>query len=125
VVRQHSRAQLAAGLASAALLPAALSGCLGGDDQSAPPSSAGAGVGGPVRLSDCRDWNAGDPRERRRIVQALRKFIGSPAGSPAGRGATLPDDKAYALFDSYCEHRYARAFKLYKLYLRAAAFTPQ
>jgi len=47
--------------------------------------------------------------------------------SPArtGRGATLPDEKAYELFENTCKQDYARAFKLYKLYTRAASFTRQ
>ena len=35
----------------------------------------------------------------------------------------LDDEKAYDLFDSYCENEFARGFKLYKLYARAAAFS--
>ena len=35
----------------------------------------------------------------------------------------LPDDKAVKLFDRACKQTYARGFKLYKLYNRAAAFS--
>ena len=34
----------------------------------------------------------------------------------------LDDKRAYKLFDSLCAQHFARAFKLYKLYERAAAF---
>jgi hypothetical protein len=37
----------------------------------------------------------------------------------------IDDKDAYNLFNRYCEHEFARGFKLYKLYERAAAFTGQ
>jgi hypothetical protein len=55
------------------------------------------------------------------MIRALRDFAGGPTGSPSGRGATLDDDKAYRLFQGNCEQDFARRFKLYKLYTRAAA----
>jgi hypothetical protein len=79
----------------------------------------------PVSLADCADWKRGTPTERTNTVIAIRNFAGGPVGSPAGRGATLPDEKAYDLFENTCANAYARAFKLYKLYTRAASFTPQ
>jgi hypothetical protein len=77
----------------------------------------------PVRLVDCGDWRGADPGERSQTVSAVRKFAGGPAGgSPGAHGATLEDDAAYELFDSYCAQGFARGFKLYKLYTRAASF---
>jgi hypothetical protein len=35
----------------------------------------------------------------------------------------LPDDDAYDLMEKYCGNEYARAFRLYKLYARASAFS--
>jgi hypothetical protein len=61
-------------------------------------------------------------RERQGTVRALREFAGGRSGSPAGRGATLDDRKAYEVLEAYCERDFARHFKLYKLYTRAAAF---
>ena len=43
---------------------------------------------------------------------------------PGGHGAVLNDDKAYRLFQNYCAQPFAARFKLYRLYNRAAAFTP-
>jgi hypothetical protein len=60
---------------------------------------------------------------RRALPLALG--VGGPVGSPAGHGATLPDARAYELFQHYCAYGFASQFKLYKLYTRAAAFTPQ
>jgi hypothetical protein len=109
--------------AAAIVAAAALTGCTGsgsGEPQRASNFVPGAEV--PVRLVDCGDWRAADPRERSRTVTALGKFAGGVSGSPGGHGATLETDSAYELFDSYCAKRFARGFKLYKLYTRAAAF---
>lgn len=78
----------------------------------------------PLRLADCTDWRNSDVAERLGTIHQLRDFAGAPVESPAGpgHGATLPDDQAYKLLDGYCRATFARAFKLYKLYIRAAAF---
>ena len=34
----------------------------------------------------------------------------------------LDDDRTYTLMQSFCANHFARGFKLYKLYERAAAF---
>ena len=83
---------------------------------------AGPRIGAPTQLVKCADWSDADVRERYGTIAALREFAGGRTGSPAGRGATLEDDQAYELFDRWCEQSYARGFKLYKLYTRAAAF---
>ena len=53
-----------------------------------------------------------------------RKIATSPIGSSKVRkyGPTLSESRAYRLFDNLCAKHFARAFKLYKLYERAAAF---
>jgi hypothetical protein len=122
LAQDPARAALAVALSAATLL----TGCLGGsDDRESAPAQAGARIGEPVRVANCRDWRDAPPRERRRIVDALREFIGGPGGSPRGHGPTLPDKRAYALFDTSCGRSYARGFRLYKLYVRAASFTEQ
>ena len=62
--------------------------------------------------------------ERRATVVQLRKFAGGPVGSSEElkRGPVLDDTRAYKGLDSYCRNHFARGFKLYKLYERAAAF---
>jgi hypothetical protein len=57
-------------------------------------------------------------------VVALRNFAGGPVGSSAGiqKGPVLDDQRAYKVLQSYCRNFFARGFKLYKLYERAAAF---
>jgi len=79
---------------------------------------------GPVRTSDCGDWKKGTSGERHRAVMRLRDFAGGPVGSSFAlkTGPVLDDARAYKVIRSWCVHYYARGFKLYKLYERAAAF---
>jgi hypothetical protein len=119
VVQDSRRAPVVALLAG--VLIAACSGCNSGEEtaagviQAQPPTA--------VRLVDCGDWREAGPKDRARMVAALRKFAGGLTGSPGGHGATLKTDDAYKLFDSYCANDFADGFKLYKLYTRAAAFS--
>ncbi len=99
-----------------------LTGCLGSDSNSPPAAGGGATIGTPVRLTDCSDWNAAGPAQRSAIIEAVRTVSGGPTGSPGGRGAVLPDDKAYNLFEAQCRPDFSKRFRLYKLYERAAAF---
>ena len=84
---------------------------------------SGAGVGS-VRTADCSDWKKGNVDQRRGTVIELREFAGGPVGSSAGiqNGPVLDDERAYKVLESYCAKHFARGFKLYKLYKRAAAF---
>jgi hypothetical protein len=77
----------------------------------------------PASTANCAYWRVVDPPRRYAVIRAIRKFAGGPVGSSLGRhGATLHDDVAYRLFESYCSRSFATRFKLYKLYTRAAAF---
>jgi hypothetical protein len=98
-----------------------LSGCLGSGSGGQAPN-AGARIGVSARFVDCADWRKSTPSERADIVDALRRFAGGPTGTPGLEGAKLPDDKAYQLFENECHSGFARHFKLYKLYTRAASF---
>jgi hypothetical protein len=79
---------------------------------------------GSVRAADCSDWQKGSVDQRRKTVLQLRRFAGGPVGSSAGiqNGPVLDDGRAYRVLESYCTKSFARGFKLYKLYERAAAF---
>jgi hypothetical protein len=81
-------------------------------------------VGESARSDTCAQWKAGTVKQRHGALIRLRKFAGSPVGSSSAlqNGHVLSDERAYRLFQSFCTHRFARAFKLYKLYERAAAF---
>ena len=51
----------------------------------------------------------------------LVKVSGDPL-TTFQRGPVLDNDRAYKLLQNYCGKYFARGFKLYKLYTRAAAF---
>ena len=111
-----------------ALLVAALIGGCGGGSSSQPQVDVGPNVGQPIALADCHDWEQANTEQRLGTIKDLKNFAGGPvvgnnASSPSGTGSVLDDDKAYDLFNNWCEQDFARGFKLYKLYERAAAFT--
>jgi hypothetical protein len=83
-----------------------------------------ADVGESARSDTCTQWEQGTVRQRHGALARLRKFATSPIGSSKDRryGPTLSDSRAYRLFDNLCAKHFARAFKLYKLYERAASF---
>jgi hypothetical protein len=100
----------------------ALAGC-GGDDGSAQQSQQGPALGDPINLANCEDWTGGSVEERLGTIREIREFLGEPVPGTGGTGAVLEDDQAYDLFEGWCENEFARGFKLYKLYARAAAFS--
>jgi hypothetical protein len=83
-----------------------------------------ADVGESARSDTCEQWRKGTVQQRHGALKRLRKFATSPIGSSSDRkyGPTLSESRAYRLFDNLCAKHFARAFKLYKLYERAAAF---
>jgi len=105
----------------------ALAGC-GSGSSTQPQVGVGPNVGQPISLADCHDWNQANTEQRLGTIKELRNFAGGPvvgnnASSPSGTGSVLDDEQAYDLFNNYCKADFARGFKLYKLYERAAAFT--
>jgi hypothetical protein len=105
---------------------ALLAGC-GGGSGNQPQIDVGPNVGQSIALADCNDWNQANTEQRLGTIQQLKDFAGGPvvgnnATSPSGTGAVLGDKQAYDLFNNYCKEQFARGFKLYKLYERAAAF---
>ena len=118
--RRHAAA------AACVLTAAVLAGC-GGGSGTQPQIDVGPNVGEPISLADCNDWNQANTEQRLGTINDLRNFAGGPvvgnnANSPSGTGAVLDDKQAYNLFQNYCKESFARGFKLYKLYERAAAF---
>jgi hypothetical protein len=113
--RLHGPALL---LAATALLV----GC-GGDDAS-PPEVPGdsSEIALTAREADCEDWNGATVDERGALIDALEEAEGAP--TTGGTPAVLSEDQAYDLLENYCSESFAAAFKLYKLYARAAAFQP-
>ena len=96
---------------------------------SRPPADEGSQIIVPLWLVRCTDWNLASVEERHGTLRQLKNFAGGPVvgGGPhpaEGMGAVLEDGQAYDLLSNTCKQNYARAFKLYKIYGRAAAFTP-
>ena len=110
-------------LAAGFLCVAAIAGC-GGSDSSNSAANVGPHIGVELRLADCDDWNQATVSERLGTVQELTDFAGGPTGSPGGHGNTLSAKRGYDVLQAWCKNSFARGFKLYKLYTRAAAFTP-
>ena len=77
-----------------------------------------------MRQANCAQWKHGTEQQRRNTVLTLRKFAGGPVGSSKVLkvGRVLDDGRAYKVLESWCRNYFARGFKLYKLYERAAAF---
>jgi hypothetical protein len=104
-----------------------LAGC-GSGSGSQRRIDVGPTVGQPINLADCSDWKQANTEQRLGTIHELKNFAGGPVvgnsgSSPSGTGAVLDDKQAYDLFNSYCKESFARGFKLYKLYERAAAFS--
>jgi hypothetical protein len=104
---------------------ALLAGCGGSDDSKQradnPPQPT---LPVALRHAECSDWRKGSVEQRRGTVVQIREFAGGPVGSSRGiqRGPVLDDWRAYQLLDRWCSRRFARGFRLYLLYTRAAAF---
>ena len=123
VLRRRRAAAAICALAAAALV----AGC-GSGSSTQPQIDVGPNVGQPINLADCDDWNQANTEQRLGTIKDLKGFAGGPvvgnnATSPSGTGSVLDDKQAYDLFENYCKASFARGFKLYKLYQRAAAFT--
>ena len=107
----------------------AIVGC-GGGTNTQPQVDVGPNVGQPIALADCHDWEQANVEQRLGTIHQIRDFAGGPivgnnASSPSGTGSVLDDKDAYNLFNGWCSKSFARGFKLYNLYQRAAAFTGQ
>jgi hypothetical protein len=117
-------------VAVCALITGALIAGCGGGSSTQPQVDVGPNVGQPISLADCNDWNQANTEQRLGTIQQLKDFAGGPivgnnASSPSGTGSVLDDKQAYELFNGWCKQEFARGFKLYKLYERAAAFSGQ
>ena len=120
--RSGQAATLLVTLAAVALI----AGC-GGTTNTQPQVDVGPNVGQPIALADCHDWQQANVEQRLGTIQQIKDFAGGPvvgnnASSPSGRGPVLGDKQAYDLFNGWCSQSFARGFKLYHLYQRAASF---
>ncbi len=121
----RSRAALALALAMLAL-----AGCSGDDDGSAARTTTERKVkplgemlaGSVAPLAQCKDW-VGGPRDRK--LATIDDIRGQVSRRDTGVSTPpLSDEEALGLFDRACANRYARSFRLYVLYARAAGYAP-
>lgn len=79
-------------------------------------------AGSVASLAQCSDWAAGDRDQRIATLHDIRAQVNQTgAAEPT---TDLSDEKAYAVLQRTCSQPYAAGFRLYKLYTRAAAFSP-
>ena len=125
-LHRGSESRLAGALLCALTAAALIAGC-GGGSGTQPQIDVGPNVGQPIALADCHDWNQADTEQRLGTIQQIKDFasgpvVGNNASSPHGTGSVLDDKQAYDLFNNWCKQSFARGFKLYHLYQRAAGF---
>lgn len=90
----------------------------GADDQAQPLGDPR--VGSVAQLSECSDWQKGSREERMATIEDVREQINikdGPVETP-----TLSDEAAYEVLDNLCSQPFAKSFRLYKIYARAAGF---
>lgn len=128
-----STRRAASGVALAlVMLAAVLGGC--GEDEAAQRAAAereareqavplGEVLAGSVApLAQCKDWVGGSRIRKLATIDDIRAQVNrrdTGVTSPA-----LSDEEALGLFDRACSERFARSFRLYVLYARAAGFAP-
>lgn len=122
----RGRRLVAPALGSAAGIVVALAVVACGGEPSDNPSQ-GAGPSSfqaNARQADCEDWQRANTEQRLSIIGGLRVKAGEEAGEnlPQGQPAQLSEDETYDFFQRSCARPFARKFKLYDTYVRAAAF---
>ena len=79
-------------------------------------------AGSVAHLAQCKDWVGGSRERKLATIEDIRSQVNrrdTGIEAPA-----LSDEEALGLFDRACSNSYARSFRLYVLYARAAAFAP-
>jgi len=111
---------MARGLA-AATVALALAACGKASDKPAEP--LGEKLGGSVApLANCRDWRGGAQERKLATIADIRRQV---SRDDAGvESPPLSDREAMKLFDRECAQPYARSFRLYVIYARAAGWAP-
>ena len=106
---------------AAVCLATVVAGC--GADAKTPAEPLGKKLGGSVApLANCRDW-AGGARERKLATIAdVRNQVNRD--DTGVESPPLSNTEAMQLFDRECARPYARSFRLYVIYARAAGWAP-
>jgi len=79
-------------------------------------------AGTTAALANCGEWKRANPRERNFTVDDLRGQLTEQDNR--SERSVLSDERAYEIFEKACRQSYADELRLYKLYVRAAAFEP-
>jgi hypothetical protein len=128
------RSRAASRLLGAAACAAALGlGACGGDDaQDAAAAERAARekavplgellAGSVAPLAQCKDWVGGDRLRKLATIDDIRNQVSRR--DTGVRTPALSDEEALRLFDRACAPRFAKSFRLYVLYARAAGFQP-
>ena len=124
--QQRPRISALSAVTAALLLSLMLAACSGDESDGGSGSKAkplGQDLAGSVaHLAQCKDW-VGGARDRKLATigdiraQVSRRDTGIQA-------PPLSDKEALGLFDRACSNGFARSFRLYVLYARAAGFAP-
>lgn len=77
-----------------------------------------------LQTADCNQWREMRPPSQHALVDQMRVFFGGSVSDQYGHGQTLSTEQAFRVLTNGCRPSWAGAVKLYKLYGRAAAFTP-
>jgi hypothetical protein len=114
---------LSRGVLAAALTAVALAiGACGSDPEPAEKAQpvGDALVGSVAPLAQCADWSAGSRAERIATIHDIREQVNLQ--DSAVKTPELSDKAAYRVLDTTCRKVFAKSFRLYKLYARAASF---
>ena len=112
----------------ALLLLLLVAGCGGGSDDGDASGEREVKPLGPLlagsvaHLAQCKDWVGGSHERKLATIDDIRAQVNrrdTGIEAPA-----LSDEEALGLFDRACSNSYARSFRLYVLYARAAGFAP-
>ena len=107
--------------AAAAALCIAACGSTASDETPAKP--LGKPLGGSVApLASCGDWNGGARERKLATIADIRSQVNrtdTGVDSPP-----LSNSEAMRLFDRECARSYAKSFRLYVIYARAAGWAP-
>ena len=112
-------------IAAAMLSGALLAGCANDGSSQGPRSGGGVRsevAGTTAALANCGEWKRATPKQRRFTVEDLRGQLTEQSSKSAR--SVLSDERAYEIFEHACRQNYANELRLYKIYVRAAAFEP-
>jgi hypothetical protein len=102
------------------LLAAGCGGDDGGEDEVRPLGPLLAGS--VAHLAQCKHWVGGSRERKLATIDDIRAQVNRR--DTGIQAPPLSDEEALGLFDRACSNSYARSFRLYVLYARAAGFAP-